>query len=153
MGMTVFLFHNFKQPNTQHISFPRRIRARGLQTSRLRQGFGGQVATREGWAERRQAPGACEAPVPANNARGRGACEAPRRPLRSGRRASRRSIRGDFRLRFRVSGPAISCGSTCSELLAARVIVPGERFPSLPRERLRAVPAGRHSSLRLQDRL
>jgi hypothetical protein len=31
---------------------------------------------REGWAERRQAPGACEAPVPANNARGRGACEA-----------------------------------------------------------------------------
>jgi len=42
------------------------------------------------------------------HAAGRGACEAPRRPLRSGRRASRRSIRGDFRPRVRVSGFGIS---------------------------------------------
>jgi hypothetical protein len=86
---------------------------------------------------------ACEA--------GRGACEAPRRPLRSGRRASRRSTPW----RFWASGPRFRLRhflrSTCSQLLAARVVVPGERFPSLPSPWLRATAAGRHLLLHLQD--
>ena len=50
--MTAIPLHDVKQPNTQHNSVPRRIRARGLQI----------IPPREGWG-RRQAPGACEAPV------------------------------------------------------------------------------------------
>ena len=136
---------------TRTLSFPRRSCARVLQLPPSPEGFGGQVHPREGWAERRQAPGACEAPVVRRNAANRGACEAPRRPLRSGRRASRRSTPW----RFWASGPCFRprhfLRSTCSQLLAARVVVPGERFPSLPRQRLRAAAAERHSPLRLQN--
>ena len=82
-------------------------------------------------------PGACEAPAPP--------CDRGRSPL--GAPLWR------FSARVRVSGPTISCGSTCSELLAARVVVPGERFPSLPSPWLRATAAGRQCSLHLQDRL
>jgi hypothetical protein len=39
---------------------------------------------------------------------------------------------GDFRLRVGASGPGISSGRACSELLAARVLVPGGRVPCLP---------------------
>ena len=63
------------------------------------------------------------------NAAGRGTCEAPRRPLRSGRRASRRSFPGDFGPRVRRFRPRHFLRSACSQLLAARVVVPGERFP------------------------
>ena len=115
-----------------------------------------QFPPREGWAERRQAPGACEAPVPANDARGRGACEAPRRPLRSGRRASRRSTPW----RFLASGPRFRLRhflrSTCSQLLAARVVVPGERFPKPPERtvtsRSRGTPRPAPSQARLRRR-
>src|SRR5262249_59757017 len=59
--------------------------------------------------------------------------------------------------RFSASGPRFRprhfLRSTCSQLLAARVVVPGERFPSLPGLRLRAAAAERHCLLRLQDRL
>jgi hypothetical protein len=42
---------------------------------------------------------------------------------------------------------------SCSELLAARVVVPGGRLPCLLGQRLQVAAAGRHTSLRLQDRL
>ena len=86
------------------------------------------------------------------HAAGRGACEAPRVPCD---RDARLSALHPWR--FSASGPRFRLRHflrrTCSQLLAARVVVPGERFPSLPRQRLRAAAAERHSPLRLQDRL
>jgi len=105
---------------------------------------------REGWGSADRRPVLARHRWPACEA-GRGACEAPRRPLRSGRRASRRSTPW----RFWASGPRFRLRhflrSTCSQLLAARVVVPGERFPSLPSPWLRATAAGRHLLLHLQD--
>src|SRR5712691_4706120 len=79
-----------------------------------------------------------------------GACEAPCVPQRRDARLSALRL-GDFRLRVRASVSGIASGDACSELLAARVVVPGGRFPRLPRLRLQAAAAGRQSSLRLQD--
>ena len=45
-----------------------------------------------------------------------------------------------FGLRVRASVCGIVLRSACSELLAARVVVPGGRFPCLPNMRLRAAP-------------
>src|SRR6266849_8222981 len=65
--------------------------------------------------------------------RGRpGACEAPCVPQRRDARLSALRL-GDFRLRVRASVSGIASGDACSELLAARVVVPGGRFPRLPR--------------------
>src|SRR5713101_8279426 len=70
--------------------------------------------------------------------RGRpGACEAPCVPQRRDARLSALRL-GDFRLRVRASVSGIASGDACSELLAARVIVPGGRFPRLPRLRLQS---------------
>src|SRR6266852_9056206 len=61
-----------------------------------------------------------------------GACEAPCVPQRRDARLSALHL-GDFRLRVRASVSGIASGDACSELLAARVVVPGGRFPRLPR--------------------
>ena len=114
---------------------------------------GGRSADRRPVLARHRWPAASHKHRGLRHAAGRGACEAPRRPLRSGRRASRRS----FPWRFSASVPRFRprhfLRSTCSQLLAARVVVPGERFPSLPGPRLRAAAAERHVPLRLQARL
>src|SRR5262249_11119472 len=64
--------------------------ARGLQTSRLRPRLrrAGPTPNIEGWGSADRRPVLARHRWPACEA-GRGACEAPRRPLRSGRRASR----------------------------------------------------------------
>ena len=140
-----FASHDFKQ----HISFPRRDCARVVSWYPPRT---------EGWAERRQAHGcsgtrrACRVRrVSTRVSRGRpGACEAPCVPQRRDARLSALHL-GDFRPRVRASVSGIASGDACSELLAARVIVPGGRFPRLPSLRLQAAAAGRQASLRLQD--
>jgi hypothetical protein len=131
--------HDVKQPDT----FSRCVRTRGMSTFPPREGW--RSADRRPVLARHRWPAAShkECQQPLRHAAGRGACEAPRRPLRSGRRASRRSTPW----RFSASGPRFRLRhflrSTCSELLAARVVVPGERFPSLPSlryERSRGTP-------------
>ena len=56
--------------------------------------------------------------------------------------------------RFSAPGPRFRLRhclrSSCSELLAARVVVPGGRFPYLPGPRLQIAAAGRQISLRLR---
>ena len=103
---------------------------------------------REGWAERRQAHLFCCR-----------ACEA--RPIRTRRGAARPMTRdarlsalhrGGFRPGAALPSPALP-PDPCSELLAARSSCLAGGVPDLPSPRLRAAAAGRHSPLRLQDRL
>src|SRR6476646_504361 len=60
--------------------------------------------------------------------------------------------RGDFRPGAALPSPALP-PDPCSELLAARSSCLAGGVPDLPSPRLRAAAAGRHSPLRLQDRL
>ena len=60
--------------------------------------------------------------------------------------------RGDFRPGAALPSPALP-PDPCSELLAARSSCLAGGVPDLPSLRLRAAAAGRHSPLRLQDRL
>jgi hypothetical protein len=60
--------------------------------------------------------------------------------------------RGDFRPGAALPSPALP-PDPCSELLAARSSCLAGGVPDLPSPRLRAAAAGRHSLLRLQDRL
>ena len=102
----------------------------------------------EGRAERRQAHLFC--------------CRAGEaRPIRTRRGAARPMTRdarlsalhrGDFRPGAALPSPALP-PDPCSELLAARSSCLAGGVPDLPSPRLRAAAAGRHSSLRLQDRL
>jgi len=107
--------------SAQRRSFPRRRGARVLRHSFSRPDEGRRSAGRR------------------KNCR---AGEARRAPSH-GALASRRSTLAIFRPRFRASVPGIASGEACSELLAARVVVPGGRFPDLPSPRLRAAAAGR----------
>jgi hypothetical protein len=132
--------HDVKQPDT----FSRRVGARGMSKTPP-QNEGWRSADRRPVLARHRWPAASHKHLSLRHAAGRGACEAPRAPLRSGTRASRRS----FPWRFWASVPRFRLRhflrSTCSQLLAARVVVPGERFPSLPGPRLRAAAAERHN--------
>ena len=102
----------------------------------------------EGRAERRQAHLFC--------------CRAGEaRPIRTRRGAARPMTRdarlsalhrGDFRPGAALPSPALP-PDPCSELLAARSSCLAGGVPDLPSPRLRAAAAGRHSPLRLQDRL
>ena len=102
----------------------------------------------EGWAERRQAHFFC--------------CRAGEaRPIRTRRGAARPMTRdarlsalhrGDFRPGAALPSPALP-PDPYSELLAARSSCLAGGVPDLPSPRLRAAAAGRHSPLRLQDRL
>ena len=110
--------------------------------------FSFRVHRNEGWAERRQAHYVC--------------CRAGEaRPLRTsaGCGASHdagRSPLGAPPWRFSAGAalpsPALP-PDPCSELLAARSSCLAGGVPDLPSPRLRAAAAGRHSPLRLQDRL
>ena len=102
----------------------------------------------EGRAERRQAHLFC--------------CRAGEaRPIRTRRGAARPMTRdarlsalhrGDFRPGAALPSPALP-PDPCSELLAARSSCLAGGVPDLPSPRLRAAAAGRHSPLRLWDRL
>jgi hypothetical protein len=103
---------------------------------------------KEGWAERRQAHYLC--------------CRVSEtRLIRTQRDAARPMTRdarlsalhrGDFRPGAALPSPALP-PDPCSELLAARSSCLAGGVPDLPSPRLRAAAAGRHSPLRLQDRL
>src|SRR5262245_20219540 len=77
-------------------SFPRRVVAPGFCFS--------LPPPDEGRRSAEKAGGGLRDPLARDDATCRGACEAPRAPLRSGTRASRRST-GDFLMRFRASVP------------------------------------------------
>jgi hypothetical protein len=102
----------------------------------------------EGWAERRQAHlfccRVCETRLIRTQ---RGAA----RPMTRDARLSALH-RGDFRPGAALPSPALP-PDPCSELLAARSSCLAGGVPDLPSPRLRAAAAGRHSPLRLQDRL
>jgi hypothetical protein len=133
--VTAFRSHDVKQPSTQHISFPRRIRARV---------FANFFHPDEGWAERRQAPGCCgirlarrvtqDAHERAYVTRRAGALA--RRPcVPQVRRDARLSAlhRGDFGSGFRASISGIS-----SRAVQRSSSQPGRSawradFPNLPR--------------------
>ena len=123
-------------------SFPRRVCARGLI----------YFHPDEGWAERRQAPGCSGIRWTCHNAARRGACEAPLRPVTRDARLSALH-HGDF-----GSGARASISGIASRSVQRSSSQPGRSawragFPNLPRPRLRAAAAERHSLLRLQDRL
>ena len=125
----------------------RLLRSRG---AFLRPGSSSMFAStpNEGRAERRQAHLFC--------------CRAGEaRPIRTRRGAARPMTRdarlsalhrGDFRPGAALPSPALP-PDPCSELLAARSSCLAGGVPDLPSPRLRAAAAGRHSPLRLQDRL
>jgi hypothetical protein len=158
----VVLLHDVKQPApppgaAQHLSFPRRIFC-----VRVRISFAPDPD--EGRAERRQAHGCSGTrrglpslrPRASYDTRVRrrgrpGACEAPCVPQRRDARLSALR-RGDFRPGTALPSPALP-PDPCSELLAARSSCLAGGVPDLPSPRLRAAAAGRHSPLRLQDRL
>jgi hypothetical protein len=108
-------------------------------------------------AERRS--GACEAPV------GRAVTRHARR-LRGALRLMTRDARLSALHRggFRLPGPRFSpryrprlalrpAADRSQRAPRSQVVVPGGRGPYLPGQRLQAAAAGRHASLRLQDRL
>src|SRR6266545_7018174 len=114
----------------------------------------------EGWAERRETFGCCaSAPV------GRAITRRVRRlrgALRPMTRDARLSAlhRGGFRLpgprfspRYRPRLALRPAADRSQRAPRSQVVVPGGRGPYLPGQRLQAATAGRHSPLRLQDRL
>ena len=102
----------------------------------------------EGRAERRQAHLFC---CRAGEARPIRTQRGAARPMTRDARLSARH-RGDFRPGAALPSPALP-PDPCSELLAARSSCLAGGVPDLPSPRLRAAAAGRHSPLRLQDRL
>ena len=109
--------HDVKQP-----TFPRplTIRARAPRISPAFAGASFRCPRTTGSGAPRRRPGACEAPggraghgTPGHSSR------SARRPLRSGRRASRRSTRGDFRPWAALPSPGLSPGGRTAMLLAA----------------------------------
>jgi hypothetical protein len=139
--------HHFKQP----ISFPRRVFLRRGFASLLRSPpvRGGRSAERRSGARR--------------NTRGR-ARNAARQalPRRLASHDAGRSPLGAPPWRFWAPGPRFShrhpprlalrrASARFQRAPRSQVVVPGGRLPCLPRRRLRAAAAGRHSPLRLQD--
>jgi hypothetical protein len=112
----------------------------------------------EGWAERRETFGCC-----AKHPWDTPSCVKTRVNALMTRDARLSALhRGGFGLpgpRFRLlrrppsyNGGQLPCGSV-QRAPRTQVVVPGGRGPCLPSKRLRAAAAGRHASLRLQDRL
>ena len=102
----------------------------------------------EGWAERRQAHYfVCRVSETRRVRTQRGAA----RPMTRDARLSALH-RGGFRPGAALPSPALP-PDPCSELLAARSSCLAGGVPDLPSPRLRAAAAGRHSPLRLRDRL
>ena len=123
------------------------VRSRG---ALLRPGWSRSIRTRpeEGWAERRQAHYfVCRVRETRRVRTRRGAA----RPMTRDARLSALH-RGDFRPGAALPSPALP-PDPYSELLAARSSCLAGGVPDLPSPRLRAAAAGRHSPLRLQDRL
>ena len=123
------------------------VRSRG---TLVRPGWSLSIRTRpeEGWAERRQAQLSCCRVSETRLVRTR---RDAARPMTRDARLSALH-RGDFRPGAALPSPALP-PDPYSELLAARSSCLAGGVPDLPSPRLRAAAAGRHSPLRLQDRL
>jgi hypothetical protein len=116
---------------------------------------------REGWAERRQAPGCSGTRLGVQSTPGR--LRSALRP-HSARKTRVNALTAEGRAplgappwRFLAGGRASVCGiilrNPCSELLAARSYCLAGGAPGLPGLRLRAASRDSHTSLRQRDRL